>query len=265
MVIVDNDVEKTAEIPVNELRQKLKGAFNINHYNYPVKGFSHVRNELLKKALELKPEFIVFIDDDEYPSAQWLNELIKTIVNNNGDMAMGPIISVFDNNISKYISCWFERPSHLANAKVDYIRTGNLIIRADSLVKFKVWFDNRFNLTGSEDSYFGIQMVKKDASVFWSPDAIVFETIPESRANLKYLIKRHYGGASEFTYILKLEKRYLKLLKKILVSLTYTISGICGIAILPFPIKNKYWGILKLSEGIGGFSGFFNMLYKVNK
>jgi succinoglycan biosynthesis protein ExoM len=148
---------------------------------------------------------------------------------------------------------------------VDYIRTGNLIIRADSLVKFKVWFDIRFNLAGSEDSYFGIQMVKKDAAIFWSHDAIVFETIPESRANLKYLIKRHYGGASKFTYIMKLEKRYLKLLKKILISFTYTILGICGIAILPLPIKRKYWGILKLSEGIGGFSGFFNMLYKAYK
>lgn len=261
IIIVDNDIEKTAEITVNEIKEKLNVYFTIEYHDYPVKGLSNVRNELLRKALGLNPEFIVFIDDDEYPSAEWLNELVKTIVNNNGDMAMGPVISVFDNNVSRYISCWFERPFHLANAKINYVRTGNLIIRANSLLKFRIWFDNRFNATGSEDSYFGIQMMKKYATIYWSSGAIVFETIPGTRANLKYLIKRHFRGASNFTCIMRLEKKYLVLLKKIMVSLIYTISGICAIVILPLPIRKKYWGILKISEGMGGFAGLFNILY----
>ncbi len=265
IIIIDNDIDKTAEMVANELKEQYSGIYKILYFCHPDKGISNVRNELIKRALLLKPDFLIFIDDDEYANSEWLNELTRTIITNNGDFAMGPVIPVFDGKAKKYIYPWFERPNYLNNTEINYIATNNLIINVSTLRKHNIWFDTRFNIIGSGDSYFGVQFRKKGAKIYWASKAIVYETIPENRSNIKWLIKRRYRVASTYVYILKLEKKHLKVLKKVLVSLIYIIIGICGIILFLMPIQKKYLGILKLVEGIGGITGLFNMLYKEYK
>ena len=261
IIIVDNDIERSAEEVISEMRKDFNCDIKIDYYNMPVKGISNVRNELLKKALELKTDFIVFIDDDEYVTADWLNELVKSILNNDADAVRGPVIAKTEKDIPDYISCWFERESYTDNSTLKTLTTGNLIIKRASLQLYDVWFDNRFNIIGSGDSYFGIQLLNKGAKFCWAAKAIVYETIPESRANINWLIKRIYRGASTYSYVLKLEKRYFKIIKKIFISLIYILGGTLALIIIPVPVKKRYWGILKLSEGVGGLTGLFDMLY----
>jgi hypothetical protein len=132
-------------------------------------------------------------------------------------------------------------------------------------LKNNVWVDPEFNETGGEDTYFGISMLKKGSVLCWAKNAIVYGTIPETKSNIRWLIKRHYSYANIYTYILKKEKDYINLTKKILVSFIYIFSGIVLLVITPFPIKKKYWGLLKLSSGIGGLTGFLNMRYSMYK
>jgi succinoglycan biosynthesis protein ExoM len=261
IIIVDNDIDKTAEFVIHELKEKLIGLLEIVYFNHPFKGISNARNELLRKAFLFEPDYIVFIDDDEHVTSDWLNELVKTIVNNDADAVRGPVLVEFDKIIPEYLSCCFKRESYPNNSQIFTVTTGNLILKRKSLQKYDIWFDPRFNIIGSGDSYFGIQLLKKGATIFWSANAIVYETIPESRANLRWLIKRVYRGASTYTYVLKLERKYLKIIKKILVSLAYIISGGIAIIILPVKIKKRYWGILTFSEGIGGLAGLINIFY----
>ena len=261
IIVVDNDIERTAEETINKLIVETKGIYKLYYSNYAVKGLSNVRNELLRNSFELSPDFIVFIDDDEFVTREWLNELLKTIINNHADVARGPVFAELDNNIPDNIACWFKRENFPDNLKLNTLTTGNLILRTSSLKKFNVWFDNRFNKTGSEDSNFGIQLLKKGATIYWSAKAITYETIPEKRANIKWLINRSYRVASTYSYFLKLEKQYLNLLKKIIVSFIYVIIGFCALTLMLTPIKLKYWGILKLYEGLGGLSGLVGSLY----
>jgi hypothetical protein len=65
--------------------------------------------------------------------------------------------------------------------------------------------------------------------------------------------------------MLKLEKEYLKIIKRIPVSLIYSISGICALILLILPIKKKYWGILTLAKGVGELTGIVNLQYKEYK
>lgn len=261
IIIVDNDIDRTAEQTVSEIKKRIPRPYKIAYHNFPVRGLSNVRNELLKNAFLLNPDFLVFVDDDEYVTLEWLNELVKTIIANNGDLTLGPVISLMGNNVSRYISCWFERPNYKNNTIVNSIATNNLIIKTDSLLKYKIWFDHRFNKTGAEDSYFGQQMLKQGAMAYWAAKAIVYETVPGRRANIRWLIKRFYNGANTYTYILKIEKEYLKLVKKILTSLVYIIAGICTLVIILIPVRRKFWGLLKLSEGVGGIAGSFSLKY----
>jgi glycosyltransferase involved in cell wall biosynthesis len=261
IVIVDNDVEKSAERTVTELIACEGKGTEVSYSGYPVKGLANVRNELLRIALAREPDFIVFVDDDEYVTVDWLNELVGTIEANNGDLTMGPVNSVVGEDVPKSISCWLDRADYFNNAKLNFIRTGNLIIRVKSLLEMNVWFDPRFNKTGGEDSFFGLQMIKKGATIYWAAKAIVCETVPDDRANLKWLFARYYNGANKFAFILKIERNNTKIAKKIIVSLIYILTGFFGLLLIPFPIRKRYWGLLKLSEGLGGIAGFLSLRY----
>jgi succinoglycan biosynthesis protein ExoM len=265
IIIADNDISRSAESTVNELNEMHGTDHKITYLSYPVKGLSNVRNVLLKNGLEQDPDFLVFVDDDEYVTPDWLNELVGTVISNNGDMTMGPVSSQVSKNTPDYISCWLDRADYINNARLNFIRTGNLIIRVKSLLERNIWFDPRFNKTGGEDSYFGLQMIKQGATIYWSSGAIVCETVPDDRANIKWLSKRYYNGANKFAFILTIERNYIKILKKIIISLLYILLGFFALVLTPFPFKKRYWGLLKLCEGVGGIMGFLNVRYYAYK
>ena len=261
IIIVDNDINRSAEETIKNLNDNYIRPEKLLYYNHPAKGLSNVRNEMLKKALLQNPDFIIFVDDDEYVTTEWLNELVKTILRNDGDAAIGPVRAELAESVSKYVRYFFMRKEFADNSIVDSLATGNLIIRRKSFEKFDIWFDDRFNSTGSEDSFFGIQLMKKGATIYYAANAIAYETIPDKRATLKWLIKSNFNGAVTYTYIQKIEKNFFQLLKKIVISVIYLISGILSFLIMPLPFRWRYWGLLKVSESIGGFAGLFSILF----
>jgi succinoglycan biosynthesis protein ExoM len=262
LFIVDNDPEKSAEAAVSKLAERPGKLNRISYHCFPVKGLANVRNELLRVALQDDPDYIVFIDDDEYVIAEWLDELAGTITVNKGDMVMGPVISGFDEKVPQYITRWIERPSHENNSRMNFIRTGNLIIRTKTLTEYNIRFDQRFNMTGGEDSYFGVKMIGKGATVYWAANAIAYETVPGGRANIQWLFRRYYNGANVYTRILGIEGLYRKLFKKVLVSLFYLIVGGITSVMALLPLATRYWGVLKFAEGSGGIAGLFSIEYK---
>lgn len=253
--VVDNDKDRSAERLIEKFKHHFKNTYNIHYNCFPAKGISNVRNQLITDAFTINPTFIIFIDDDEFVTKEWLIQLVQSIISNKADAVLGPVIAVLDKDTPAYISYWFKRDAYHENTLLQEIKTGNLILNCKSLKEFNVFFDSRFNSTGSEDSYFGRQLIKKGAKIQWASKAIVYEEIPRSRANLKWLIKRKYRVSCTYTYVLKLEKKYFFLFKKLFVSVLYVLFGIAGCLLLFLPIKKRFWGVLKLTEGIGGIIG----------
>lgn len=262
IVVVDNDVEGTADSVISTLKNKCVFPFTIHYYNFPKKGLTYVRNEILKQSLKFNPEYIAFVDDDEYVTENWLNELIETMIHNNADIVLGPNLPVFEKKVPEYIARWFHVHNFESNTQMELVESNNLLIKSKFLVDHNLRFDSRFDQTGGEDTFFGVQAIQKGARIFWSHDAIVYETIPEKRATLKWVMLRIYRAASTFTYILKLKKSYLMLIRKFLISIFYLGFGICSLVFLPFSGKHKYLGLIKISEAFGGFSGMINVRYK---
>ena len=82
---------------------------------------------------------------------------------------------------------------------------------------------------------------------------------------MPWVIKRVYRGASTYTYMLKLEKRWGALTKKFFVSILYIFVGLLTAILIAVPFKKRYWGILKLVNGVGGITGLGNLLYNEYK
>lgn len=262
IVVVDNDKDKTAEDTVLATAKEMKEIFNLYYHPYPIKGLANVRNELLNKALEKQPDYIVFIDDDEFATPDWLNELVSTITIKQGDFAMGPVPASFKEEPSRFLKPWFRHHDIENHSQVHFIETGNLIMSAKFIQKHNLRFDKRFNATGAEDSYFGIEALKNGAKIYFANKAIAYENIPESRVSLDWLLKRAYSGGNTFTYILRIENDYVGLVKKVIVNTVYLLWGALGLILMPFPVKNRYWGIQKIAESLGGFAGIFNLKYR---
>ena len=261
IVVVDNDVDKTAEKLIGFLKKPGDKLFQLHYNSYAVKGLANVRNELIDIALQFKPDFIVFIDDDEFVTENWLNELLITIIANNADAARGPVFTKLMNSVPKSVDYLLKRENYKNNTQLATWTTGNLILRRTSLEKYKVRFDKRFNSTGSEDTFFGRQMAQKGATIFWAANAIAYEMIPEKRTKINWFIARAYRGAGTYIYILKLEKEYLKIANKVLISIVYILFGLFTSIFIFLPYKEKYWGVLKIADGIGALAGLFNFHY----
>lgn len=264
VIVVDNDAEKSAENLIIQ-QAKQKSFFRLHYHSYSVKGLANVRNELINKALELHPDFIVFIDDDEFVTENWLVELVKTIIANDSDAARGPVLAKTDTPVSPAIERLLKREDFPNNTLLNRWTTGNLILRRTSLEKYGVRFDKRFNATGSEDTFFGKQMEAKGARIYWAANAVTYEVIPEKRTKPAWFFKRTYRGAGMYVFILKLEKDYKGLFVKMLVSMYYVLLGLlcCPVVILPVP--NRYWGIIRLIDGVGGIAGVLNLQYSEYK
>lgn len=261
ILIVDNDIDQTAETISSKLKNNSTFNFNLHYHNYPIKGLSNVRNEIMAKALLFEPDFVVFIDDDEYVTDHWLNELIYAAVKNNGDMVIGPVIPEFELMASEAISTWFLPPQFRNHEKLDFITTGNLIMRAKFLKDHQMQFDTRFNTTGSEDFYFGICVLKEKGTIYYASEAIAYECISKKRATLKWLLQRKYRGANSYMFIMILEKDFTGVVRKIITSIIYFVLGVVGLLLLPFKFKYRYFGIMKIAESLGGFAGLLNIKY----
>ena len=51
VIIIDNDIDKSAEPTILNLAAKKFEKFNLSYFNYPIKGLSNVRNELLRRSV----------------------------------------------------------------------------------------------------------------------------------------------------------------------------------------------------------------------
>ncbi len=263
IIIVDNDIAKTAMGVVKTFGEQVPSPFKLHYFNNAVKGLSHVRNELLKQSHTFNPDYLICVDDDEYVVKEWLTELIETMANNKADIVVGPVFPKFENETPIQISKWFYRIKHENNEQLSsFFGGGNLILRSKFLKDNDLKYDVRFNTTGGEDTYFGVQALKKEARIFWAEKAIAYENIPEERARLNWLFKRYYRGGNTYTYILILEKRYFLILKKIAVSMVSLLLGFFFLPLILLPIKNRYYGLLKLlAPSLGSFSAFFNIRF----
>lgn len=261
IIVMDNDIDKTAEKIVQGLQKKSYGISKLHYFNYDRKGLANVRNKLFKTALEYNPDFIVGIDDDEYVTTEWLNELVSTIISTNGDIAVAPYHPVFEPQVPSYISYWFKHPSLTNNESIKFFHAGNYIICCSFLLQQKIEFDPRFNTTGAEDTFFGVTAMKKGGKIYWAKKAIAYEIFDKNRACLNWLIKRRFRSAITYTYILILEKEYYLLLKKIVANIIYLVSGIIALLLFPVKFKYRYWGVLKLAESFGGFAALVNIKF----
>src|SRR5215813_9893906 len=96
MLIVDNDSEPTALNIVRKFRNRTK--IPVDYKHVPGQNISIARNAGLDAATT---PWLVFMDDDEFASTNWLADLVAS--RNNANAVFGPCEAIYDDGTPDWI------------------------------------------------------------------------------------------------------------------------------------------------------------------
>lgn len=188
VLIVDNDPDCSAR----EVAERA-WAMPVFYYSEPRPGVVHVRNRILTEAQHLSAEAIIFVDDDEEVSAEWLQALLR--MHNEFPHAVlgGPVHYVWDEKTRpSRLQLMTMKPQNWGNGdRISTTGCGNSFIPITSLRLLESpYFDEDFSLSGGEDTEFFSRITASGGEIRWCADAYVYEFVPITRTTRSSVIKK---------------------------------------------------------------------------
>lgn len=170
-----------------------------------VRGIAQVRNALVARALSYpNAAFVAMLDDDEWTSPQWLDELLRVQAATGAEVVEGSILFEGGERFGKEFDgvSDMRRPTGPTTMLEG---AGNILITRACLEKLaSPWFDPAFALTGGEDRDFFERVRASGGSFAWADEALAYTLVPERRQSLDWVLKRAYGiGNAEMRIFLK--------------------------------------------------------------
>lgn len=188
IVVADNDHCESARHVVEEFRAT--SAVAVTYCVEPEQNIALVRNRALEYAVG---DFVAFIDDDEFPTEDWLATMLKACEECDADGVLGPVRPFFDETPPAWLvrSRLCERPEHRTGMILHWrdTRTGNVLFRRAILAGVETPFLREFG-NGGEDQDFFRRMIESGYRFVWCNEAVVYEVVPEERRRRRYFLKR---------------------------------------------------------------------------
>lgn len=220
VVVADNDGEKHEGY---DLCQDLRARFRwpLEAIVVPERGIAQVRNALVARALQVNgAKFVAMIDDDEWPSEDWLDMFLRVQAATKADSLQGSILFAQAAGTE-----WAQDREGVASIRratgpVDMLQgAGNLLLTRNCLESLEApWFDPAFALTGGEDREFFARLAEAGMAFAWADEAVAYGDVPEARLNLKWVLSRAYSvGNSDMRVTLKYWPGRLRMTREVAV------------------------------------------------
>ncbi|RXG94915.1 glycosyltransferase family 2 protein [Bradyrhizobium zhanjiangense] len=194
VVMVENDAARRESAPVAAeylAGGRLQGVCLVEKRQ----GNCQAINAAFETAQALFPAATRFlmIDDDEIASPDWLELMVRTAEATGADVVGGPVVPVFDDDSQPWLSrhpafC----PAYDYSGAVPLIYgCGNCLITRAVFERFeRPAFDLRFNFLGGGDCDFFVRCRDAGMTFHWTAEAVITETVPQSRTSLGWIAKR---------------------------------------------------------------------------
>lgn len=194
VVMVENDAAKRESAPVAAeylAAGKLQGICLVERRQ----GNCQAINAAFETAQALFPAATRFlmIDDDEIASLDWLELMVRTAEATGADVVGGPVLPDFDDDSQP----WLARhpafcPAYDYTGAVPLIYgCGNCLITRTAFDRLGgPAFDLSFNFLGGGDCDFFVRCRDAGMIFHWTAEAVITETVPQSRTSLGWIVKR---------------------------------------------------------------------------
>ena len=266
IVVVDNDPAGSARKLCEQMSSTLQ--WPLDYCVEPRRGIAPARNRALSQAAP-QAEWLAFVDDDEVPDPQWLDELLLVQRQYDADVVSGPVVARFVEPVPRWIvkGAFFDSPPCQTGRLRGYAYTNNVLFRSEILERLDCPFDERFALTGGEDAHFFRRVSRAGFKIVWAAGAVVREWIPETRARFGWLVRRAFRTGNSMAMI-KLDlrpgwpTRLVQAAKGMVWILLGTLRTLCGVvAGRHVLVKGVQW----LAYGVGLLLGIAGTRYREYK
>lgn len=201
ILVVDNDPDASARQPVEALLGGHDAAVLVEYVHEATPGIVAGRNRALSESAD--QDLLVFIDDDEVPSAQWLEQLVAVFVEASPPVAavVGSVVSVFEQAPDAWVSAgrFFDRRRLPTGTEITVAATNNLLLDLRWLRAHTIEFDDRFGLSGGSDTLFSRSIVARGGRMLWCDEAVVTDEVPASRVTREWVLQRAYRSGNSWS------------------------------------------------------------------
>ncbi len=188
VVVTDNDSTGSARGAVDEFQTE--GTLTVVYTLEPERNIAVARNTAIAHS---SGDFVVFIDDDEFPTPGWLLNLFRTFEAHQVAGVLGPVKPHFDEEPPRWLikGGFYQRPAHPTGFVMPWheCRTGNVLLRRELLDLSEPVFRREFG-AGGEDQDFFRRMTEKGHRFVWCNEAVVYEVVPPVRWSRRFMIHR---------------------------------------------------------------------------
>lgn len=254
VVVVENDKEKFSESIVNDFVSS--GRLNISYHLETKPGIVFARNRSVFEAGDC--DFVCFTDDDEWVEPTWVEELVRCQKEFDCDGVAGPTMPVFTITLPEYIKSFHLPKSYSYGTVVRSAFTGNLMLRKRYLDMLEGPFDARLNFSGGEDSFLTGAITKLGAVIRYNPEAVASEYLPLNRSTFGYMLRRKFRTANTELIIRSInEKSFTKYKALPRLFLRFLNGLLISVPCLLFGGNDRFRGVLKMANAVGGFAFVF--------
>lgn len=207
VVIVDNDPDGSARRVADRYSERSRWSVKYSIEECP--GIPAARNRTLQEIND-ETDYIAMIDDDEWPSAMWIDNLLHGLRQYDADVSHGPVIPVYGKDVPDWVieGGFFTRRRYATGTRSITPSTGNVLFDRSFLTSLNSWFDTSLTFLGGSDTEFFLRIQERGAETVWIDSAAVFENVESSRTRARWIIQRRFrlgvnearGGAAEESF-----------------------------------------------------------------
>lgn len=151
-------------------------------------GLAAVRNRVLDEAADAR--LLCFLDDDEVPEPEWLAALTDRWRESGAQAVAGRVLTRVSHPVDPWVAIYYVRPTRSDGQTMSAAATNNLLVDREFVAAQHLRFDERFGLSGGEDTRFTSDLVAAGGRIVWAEAALVVEDAVGERATRRWLLRR---------------------------------------------------------------------------
>lgn len=264
ILVVDNDPDASARSFVDEFATH----HPVRYVHESTPGIAAARNRALDESTDCAR--LVFIDDDERPSTDWLRLLLEAHGRYGTAAVVGPVISEYDVEPEPWIRAgrFFERRRLATGTFVDIAATNNLLLDLEAVRALDLRFDEKFGISGGSDTLFTRQLHRRGGTMVWCDEAFVIDVVPRKRLTRHWVLQRAFrSGNGWIRTELELERSAalrLRIRARLLAKGAARVAGGAArflVGAVTGRIGQRARGLRTLARGAGLLAGSVGFVY----